>query len=301
MKGFACVLVAMTCLAGGVSVAQEGEGTPVPKNWATTASLGLNVTNVGLQNWAGGGENSFSIAGLLKGEATYTKNRVQWLNTLEAGYGLVRQGSISEFRKSDDRLILVSKWSRDFGTKHLAYTALLDFRTQMTNGYNYFQDEDGAWQREVISRLMAPGYLALSLGASYKPSDEFYAMVSPLSGKLTFVMDNALSAVGAFGVDSGKTLRKELGAVINMRYARELAKNVKFETKANFFQAYRQGAMVDVMWDNLLELKVNDFISSTISTQMIYDEDVLFPNDDGSSSPRVQWKYVFNVGFLFRI
>jgi hypothetical protein len=54
------------------------------------------------------------------------------------------------------------------------------------------------------------------------------------------------------------------------------------------------------MWDNLLEMKVNDFISSTISTQMIYDEDVKFTNDDGTEEARVQLKYVFNVGFLYK-
>ncbi|MBI1183649.1 DUF3078 domain-containing protein [bacterium] len=270
-------------------------------HWAKSASFGLNVTNVGLSNWAGGGQNSFAIAGLVKAQATYTNNHVTWLNTLESGYGLVRQGDVKQFRKSDDRFIVTSKWSKAFGDTKWAYTGLLDFRTQMTNGYKYYTDDNGVDQQTIISRLLAPGYLALSLGGEYKPNENFYMMASPLSGKLTFVMDKTLASQGAFGVDSNKMLRKELGAVFNMRFSKDLAKNISYEVKLNLFQAYRKGAFVDIMWDNLLEMKVNDFISSTISTQMIYDEDVLFANADGTKQPRVQWKYVFNVGFLIKI
>jgi len=279
------------------------EAAPVEevKFWTKSASFGFNVTNVGLSNWAGGGENSFAIGSLVKANATYSKGHITWLNTFEAGYGLVRQGEIKDFRKSDDRLIAVSKWSKAFGESPWALTTLLDFRTQMTNGYNYSVDDLGVQQKDIISRLLAPGYLALSVGAEYKPNNTFYVMASPVSGKLTFVMDEALSNLGSFGVDVGKTLRKELGAIINLRYSKEIAKNINYETKLNLFQAYRKGAMVDMMWDNLLQLKVNDFISSTISAQMIYDEDVLFTNEDGSLEPRLQSKYVFNVGFLFSI
>ena len=277
----------------------EEEVKEVPK-WTKKASFGLNVTNVGLSNWAGGGENSFAIAGLVKASALYKDGPVTWSNTFEAGYGLVRQGDVEDFRKSDDRLIAVSKYSKAFGESDWAYTALLDFRTQMTDGFNYSEGDQGVEQADVISRLMAPGYLSLSLGGEYKPNDNFYMMASPLSGKLTFVMDDALNSVGSFGVDTGKTVRRELGAIFNRRYKTELAKNIDFETKLNLFQAYRKEAMVDIMWDNLLEMKVNDYISSTISTQMIYDEDVLFTNEDGSQEARVQFKYVFNVGFLYK-
>lgn len=277
----------------------EEEAVVVPK-WTKSASFGLNVTNVGLSNWAGGGQNSFAIAGLVKANANYKDGPVSWTNSFEAGYGLVRQGDLEEFRKSDDRLIAISKYSKTFGESNWAYTALFDFRTQMTNGFSYYENEEGNVEREVISRLMAPGYMALSLGGEFKPNDNFYMMASPVSGKLTFVMDDALSAVGSFGVDSGKTVRRELGAIFNMRYKVDLAKNIDFETKLNLFQAYRSGAMVDIMWDNLLEMKVNDFISSTISTQMIYDEDVLFANEDGTKEAKIQFKYVFNVGFLYK-
>ncbi len=297
---FALMLLVLTTMVAFAQDEEKKEDTPPPPPWKKSASFGLNITNVGLSNWAGGGENSFAIAGLVKASANYKVGPVSWTNSFESGYGLVRQGDIKEFRKSDDRLIAISKYSKAFGETSWAYAALADFRTQMTNGYKYTEDDEGNIQSEVISRLMAPGYFTLSLGGEYKPNDNFYVMASPVSGKLTFVMDETLSNVGAFGVDTGATVRKELGAIFNMKFKKDLAENISFETKLNLFQAYRKEAMVDVMWDNLLEMKVNDFISSTISTQMIYDEDVKFTNEDGSQEARLQMKYVFNVGFLYK-
>ncbi|MGB0432667.1 MAG: DUF3078 domain-containing protein, partial [Bacteroidia bacterium] len=297
------VLVLSFMLFGAFGLmAQEEEKkdeTPEPL-WKKSASFGLNITNVGLSNWAGGGENSFAISGLVKASANYKNGPVSWNNSFEAGYGLVKQGEVEEFRKSDDRLIAVSKYSKAFGESDWAYTALVDFRSQMTDGFTYSEDEDGNTIATTISRLMAPGYLTTSLGGEYKPNDNFYMMASPISGKLTFVMDETLSNAAAFGVDTGKTVRAELGAIFNMKFKKDLAENINFETKLNLFQAYRKDAMVDIMWDNLLEMKVNDFISSTISTQMIYDEDVKFLNEDGTQEARLQFKYVFNVGFLYK-
>ena len=205
---------------------QDDEPDGEAKLWTKGASFGLNITNVTLNNWAGGGENSFAIAGLIKANATYEKGRVTWVNDFEAGYGVVRQGDISEFRKSDDRLIAVSKWSKSFGESDWAYTFLADFRTQMTDGYEYvvLTDEEGNEyeQRNTISRLLAPGYLTLAAGAEYKPSNNFYVLASPLSGKITFVNDPALSAVGAFGVDTGKTIRTELGAILNIQWKKKI-------------------------------------------------------------------------------
>ena len=78
--------------------------------------------------------------------------------------------------------------------------------------------------------------------------------------------------------------------------------NIRYETKLNLFQAYREDAFIDGMWDHLLELKVNDFFTSTISAQFIYDEDVQFTNEQTlENEARLQSKFVINVGFLLKI
>jgi hypothetical protein len=52
-------------------------------------------------------------------------------------------------------------------------------------------------------------------------------------------------------------------------------------------------------------LKVNDFLSATLSTELIYDDDVMIAvdnNDDGvpeRTGPRVQFKEVLGIGLNY--
>lgn len=274
---------------------------PEPSPWTKKASLGINFTNVGLVNWAGGGENSFSVSSIFAAQAQYKKDKVTWLNSFEAGYGLVRQGN-SKFIKSDDRIVAISKFSRALGNKNFAYSALLDFRTQMDKGFAYGVDDSTGKPTETpISNFFAPAYLTISTGIEYKPSDNFYFMISPVAGKATFVLDETLSNQGAYGVDTGSTIRPEFGGVVSMRYSVEVMKNVSYETKVNLFQSYKKGAYVDIMWDNIITLKVNDFLTTTFTTQLVYDEDVEIQKDNGEVGPAVQFKHVLAVGFLVKL
>lgn len=314
MRVFLTAILAIFIMGGvNAQTADTTAPTPPPKYWTKKASLGINFTNVTLNNWAGGGEDALSISGVFGGQLQYKKDKVTWLNTLDAGYGQVRTESVNEFRKADDRLIFVSKWARSFGTKGFAYSGLLDFRTQMDKGFNFLRTVDDLNDSTVlISKFLAPGYLTLAAGMEYKPNDNFYFMLSPLSGKVTFVMDEAFSAAGAFGVDPGKNTLFELGAVASMRWYVEpfsksessvgkAFKNVSYETKLNLFQAYKEGKSLDFIWDNTLVFKANDYISSTFSAQFIYDEDVDITREDGTVGPSVQNKYVLAIGFLFNI
>ncbi|UOQ72633.1 hypothetical protein [Hymenobacter cellulosilyticus] len=63
---------------------------------------------------------------------------------------------------------------------------------------------------------------------------------------------------------------------------------------------------VDVNWETLISFKVNKFISSSITTTLVYDDDVLVPidqNDDGvpdSRGRRIQFKETLGIGLTYR-
>ncbi len=263
-------------------------GQDTVKTWKTGGALGLNINQVALKNWAAGGENSIAVSGLVSLFANYKKDKVSWDNSLEIGYGLVKQGDIP-FRKSDDKFILTSKWGREF-VKNWKYSAFAELRTQMTNGYDYSKTP-----KQTISKIMAPGYLTLSAGGEYKPNDNFYALVSPVTGKLTFVKDKNLSDAGAFGVDTGKTVKAELGWLINSQYKRKVMEGIDFQSKLNLFGAYNNLKYVDVLWDNLLILKVNKYVNASINAQLLYDNDI----KDTDGKAKVQLKEVIAVGILY--
>ena len=283
----------------------QDEGTPADttRYWRYRGKIQLNFSQVGLRNWAGGGQSSISGTGLGNLVVTHQKGRHTWQNVLDVGYGTIKQGKgNAEFRKTDDRLIFSSKYSRNKILGPLDLTGLLDFRTQFTAGYRY--DKDSITEQEIpvkISEFMSPGYLTAALGVEYKPSDNFFVMVSPVTGKFTFVMDDSLSAAGAYGVPKGEHMRTEFGAYLNSMYLAKLMENVTFQTRLNLFSSYKKPTAIDVNWDNLLNMQVNKYISASLSVQLIYDEDVDVQRENGTTGPAVQLKHVIAIGVGYQL
>jgi len=296
MKKFLYTL-ALSCMILGAN-AQE---SPVADTaWKFSGTTSLNLSQLSLTNWAAGGDNSLSGNALINLSANYTKDKTSWENKLVLGFGLIKQGD-DPTRKSDDQIDLASKLGIKASEKWF-YTGLLGFKTQFAQGYDRPGDED----RVKISSFMSPGYLSFSLGMDYKPSEAFSLMLSPLSSKFTFVLDEDLSEAGAFGLDPGQTTRAEIGAYIKMAFKREILKNVTLDTKVDLFSNYLENPQnVDVNWDLLLTFKVNEYLSASLMTQLIYDYDIKFGTDttgDGVAdifADRVQFKELFGLGLTY--
>ena len=267
--------------------------------WKKGGTSSITFSSVSLSNWAAGGENSIALNSYVGLFANYNRERTSWENTLDMGYGLLKQGDAG-FIKSDDKLSFATKYgyrlTRDVGNWY--FSALLDFKSQFAEGLDASDS--------VISRFLAPGYLVVATGIDYKIGEVFSASLAPVTGKFTFVTDDALSSVGAYGVDPGSKSRSELGAYFRMRYVNEVVKNVNYETRLELFTNYTESfGTIDVNWENIVLMKVNKYLSANFITQLLYDEDVkigIDNNDDGiidEESAKVQFKTVFGVGLTY--
>ena len=260
------------------------------KNWKTGGNAALTFSQVSLTNWAAGGQNSMSVNGLLNLLANYKKGNSSWDNTLDLGYGFLKQGD-ANLVKSDDKIDFSSKYGQK-ASKNWYYSALFTFKSQFTDGYNYPNDS------VVISRFFAPAYFFLSVGMDYKPNDKFSLFISPLTGKITMVNDQDLSDQGAFGVEPGKKSRSEYGAFVKMQYTSDIMENVGFRTKLDLFSNYSENpGNIDVNWEVMIAMKINKYLSANINTQLVYDDDI---NAPGKNGPRVQFKEVFGLGFAYK-
>jgi hypothetical protein len=273
----------------------HSQENPDTSYWKLGGLGSINLSQVSLTNWAAGGENSFSANILANGLANYNKGKSSWENMLILGYGLMKQGETG-VRKTDDRLDFSSKYGRQ-AVEHWYYTAMLRFYTQFTDGFNYPNDS------VPISRFMAPGYINLSIGMDYKPSENFNVYIGPLSGKVTYVLDDTLSHYGAFGVEQDKNVRYEFGGLIKSMYTREIVKNVIFLTRLDLFSNYlKHPEKIDVNWEVLLNMKINKYLSASINTLLIWDDDIKFDMFDSEGVPtgekksKVQFKEVFGIG-----
>lgn len=269
--------------------------------WKTGGTAALNFSQVALSNWAGGGQNTIAATSLVSLFANYKEDKKAWDNSLDLAYGLTSLDNGPYF-KSDDRIELNSKYGQQLNeTSKWYYGALLNFRSQFTDGFATPSDT------VAISKFMAPGYLTFALGFDYKPNKSVSVFLSPLSSKTTFVMDNTLSSVGAYGVDSNKNVRFELGGLIQAKYQKDIMENVNLKTQLQLFSNYLdRPENIDIFWETLISMKVNKFITASISTTLIYDHDVdiaVDRNGDGindGTGPRLQFKEAFNLGFSYK-
>ncbi len=296
---------------GFTGFAQDATTTPSDTSyWKRGGLTSLTFTQVSLSNWAAGGDNSVSLSGYFSAFADYRRDKITWKNGIEMGYGLIRQGEDGDFEKTDDRLNFITEFGYKISGDKLFWSSLLDFRTQFARGL----DSEGG----TISKFFSPAYLIVATGLQWNPDPSFSLSYSPIGGKFTFVLDQDLANAGAFGVDPGffdenlgrftalgSTSRAELGSFIKASFNKEVVENVKFETRLELFANYLQDfGNIDVNWQNLLVMKVNDFLTVNWQTQLIYDDDIKIDefNADGeliSSGPRTQFKSVFGVGLAY--
>ena len=264
------------------------------KHWKKGTTGDITFSQVSLTNWAPGGEDSYSANAQFTFFANYKKDKSSWENNLNLGYGFVKIIG-DKFKKSTDQIDFQTKYGRDIG-KHWNYSALFNFKSQFTKGYRYPDNSP----REAISDFMAPGHFIFSLGMDYKPIENLSIFLSPVTGKSTTVFNDSLSNAGAFGVEPGDKFLNEYGGFVKMEYSTELMKNVHIQTKLDLFSAYNnRPENVDVDWDVLINMKVNQYFSANLHTRMVYDHDTKIEQEDGTMAPKLQFKEVFGFGISY--
>jgi len=284
--------------------------------WKFGGLTNLNFTQVYLNNWAAGGQQSLALTSLANLNLNYKKGNRSWINRLDLAYGVVQQGS-EELRKTDDRIDFLSKYGRK-ASEHWYYTVLGNFKSQFAPGYNYPNDS------VLISDFMSPGYISLSLGMDYRPSDIFSAYISPATAKITTVLNQDLADAGAFGMEeaefdeagektkNGENFLFEVGASTILILDLPVMENITYKSRLELFSSYtRDPSKIDVFWENILNMKVNKYISASITATLIYDDDVSIQetkpngepklNEEGEPiiGPRTQFKEVLSIGFAY--
>jgi hypothetical protein len=236
-----------------------------------------------------------------------------WDNSLNLGLGMQYQVSDEKLIKTDDKIDFTSKYGQK-AAKNLYYAFLLNFKTQFAVGYNYPNDSI------KISDFLAPAYLVTALGMDYKPNAKISVFVAPVTGRVTFVMDEYLANQGSFGVEkatydtSGKMIKKgvttktEFGGYIRLLYKNDnILKNTGFYSRLDLFSNYLNNpGNIDVNWESILAIKLAKYFSAIFTFTVVYDDDVLIATENKATGktemvgPRTQIKEVFGFGFSYK-
>lgn len=303
---------AQTIKEEGAELGKTKQADPADtlNGWRYAGMLNLNFTQTALTNWAAGGTGSYALLGSVNLQANYKKDStLLWENTLNLNYGMVKaDGSL--LQKNDDRIELVSRAGRQaFGNWY--YTVFGSFKTQFDATFK---------ENEMVSNFMSPAWMQFALGLTYTKDERFSILLAPIAGKFTFVNDQRLADSGDYGVEKaildpvtfsvltpGKRFRSEIGAYIFMTSKLELMKNVTLMTRLDLFNNYTDKNKpnrknIDVNWETTVNMKINAWLSASLFTHLIYDNDILIPLTDrpGEKGPRTQFKQVLGVGLAYK-
>ncbi|MFM1753498.1 MAG: hypothetical protein RLZZ236_437 [Bacteroidota bacterium] len=280
-------------------------------HWINKNKVGFDISQIAFVNWSAGGNSA--ISGLIKGDFSrvYSKGNQKWVNELIIRYGLNQQDGV-ELRKTEDIIQLSSTFGyRKDSITNWYHSAKFNFNTQFTNGYAYPNTD------KAISRLFAPAYFFLGVGAENASKSKhrvFY--ISPFTFKNTLVLDQHLANQGAFGVlkaqyDSkgnmivqGKNSKTELGFLFTSYYKKEIFKNITLVNRLVLYSDYINNfGNIDVDYDFILDLVVNQYVRATIGARIIYDDDIKAKEEvDGKQvtvGPKLQIRQMLGVGLVY--
>jgi hypothetical protein len=278
---------------------------------------GLNINQLALSNWAAGGESSFSGKAFANFTLIDRKKSFEQKLTGAFAFGISRYAD-KRIEKSDDKIDLAYYLSLN-SKSQWNVTAVATFNTQFANGYKYPNDST------VISTFFAPAYLTVSAGYSYKTKDDrFQIYMSPLAGKVTFVMNQALADQGAFGVKKGyydeegnwvpgENVAPALGINIITNYKQPIIKHITYTTMLNLIYNYIERRdddrlRLDVNWENTFHFVITKYISTILFVHLKYDHNTTFPvyeEVDGVQTvvghkPKLQFKESLGIAFVHK-
>ena len=305
--------------------------------WTNSLKTTLEFGQTSLTNWAAGGYNSVSLKSFIDANANYKKNEIFWDNRLQLDYGFLYSADKPIIQKTDDRIYLESKWGYQAKDK-LYYSASFSFKSQFSNSWEYkssvpegMDPDDPASWRDPGSRTLKSGFLSpantnLALGLDYKPLSWFTVNFAPLTGGFTIVNDPLLrqsysqplkkeyeGVTDLPKLDDGTTVDGNVYKAAKFEFGAQLKMDIKVNVNDNFsytsqillFSDYLDDPQnIRVNWDNRIDWKIARFFSFSITTNLIYDDNVLIKNDkdldrypDGKQ--RIQFKESLTFGFVY--
>ncbi|MBR3303578.1 MAG: DUF3078 domain-containing protein [Bacteroidales bacterium] len=271
-------------------------GAP-PKFWTIGLQDELLFSQVSLINWAAGGSGSLAFNAYLNGMANYQKGKIYWENRMQLAYGFVQSFDVG-YRKSDDRIILDSKWGYQ-AYKKIYFSSFMNFTSQFSRGYDY----NSANEATLKSKFLAPAYVTVGVGVDWKPGNGkiFSLNFSPLTGGAVIVNADSVIRV-KYGNEYNKMVRWELGAQLKAVFAKDLTKSFKVASQLSLFSDYMHNPTnVVIKWDMQADYIFSKYFKASLRTNLIYDDKIKIALKDGHEGPRVQFKEVFGLSFSYTI
>ncbi len=304
-----CILAAFCItVVGGSVFAQPGLPSADPTKspisdtadaeWDTALTGKFSASQAAYKDWQGGGVNSLAFTTSLDGAAE--RKGENWAQSYEMRLvlGFINQQD-RDLRKSEDLIRLHSdlQFQGDGFFKRFNPTLAGNIRTQFASGFSYsenpyddYENHPRAGEEPPVqtSSFFAPGTLTESLGLTYEPFEQLSLLLG-VASKQTFVLERDFRVL--YGVDENNVVRTEAGGQFASTLDQNFTENIRYRSQLDLFFAVNQlGNAPDLIWENVVNLEVNDWLSTDLEFVAVYDKD---------TTRAIQIKEVLSVGVSF--
>ena len=269
-------------------VATDSAVVETPKNWSIEGQNTLMLNQAAFSNWVGGGANNLGWLVRVNYNFTYQKDKDLWENNIILGYGRNNTQGLGN-RKTQDNINISTNYGRAI-SKNWYVSAGASFISQFDNGYADGNNPSAT----KISSFMAPGYLNVGAGFTYKPNEDFTLTLRPANARMTFVLDKDLQHKGNYGLkNDGDSMLFQFGFYADAFYKVKLMENIHLTNKAWLFSNYLDHPeRIAMGYSGILNLKINKYISSNITLDLVYDHNQI---------RKVQLKQTLGLGLAYNI
>lgn len=259
------------------SQAQEKETDSLPR-WKHDRKIGVLLNQSSYENWLPGGTNNFSGTFNLDYILNYNGEKWSWISTLDLALGYAQTQGESILSKTEDQLeygIIAQRKTTNLWNLSTSF----NLKTQNAPGYTLVE-QNNAVERIKTTQFFSPVYFRLGVGVSYKKSDQFALQFNPLTARMIMVDRKFTQNLGPdeqyFGVDQDENSRWEAGLNIAIQSKLDLFQNISLRNTLNVVSNYlEEFKNIDFDYTVTLNMKVNEFLSTILETQLLYDDNAL--------------------------
>ena len=254
------------------------------KDRNTTEFTGrLSATQTQFDNWAAGGENTFSALSAIFFKHRYQRERFGLEGRVDAQYGMNYIGGHAFKNQDVFQLNALVTWK---ASKYWSWSSDAELRSQFAKGYRSRTD------KTMISNFMAPGTFKLAVGIVYQHSP-WTINISPVGGSATFMWDPELSEQGLNGVPKGNRSKWQVGPSLRVIYEKSFAKDaIKIRSEAYSFTNIRTAPTM--RWETRCDIRATKYLTTTLYNFMQYDKSANTPRPD-----QLQYQYSIAVGLSY--
>lgn len=244
----------------------------------------LSATQTQFDNWASGGENTFSALSGILFRHQYKYKSFGLESRVDAKYG-VNYIERKSFKNQDVfQINSLATWTAEGAW---SWATDMELRSQFARGMRSRTD------KTMISNFMAPGFFKVAAGIVYKKAP-WTINISPIGGSATFVLDEELSARGINGVDKGAKSKWMMGPSLRIIFEKGWVKDaIHIRSEAYSFTNIKTAPTA--RWETRIDLRATKYLSTTLYSLMQYDKTANTPRRD-----HIQHQYSIAVGLTYK-